>query len=107
MSVDDALDEWHATNQSVFERIHHTLYRANNQFRKVTVAGISADDGVEVVVGADKLVRSVSIDPGAYEKYDEASLGRAIVDACSCAKDGVNQAEWTLINREFGLDSGG
>ncbi|MGH3731449.1 MAG: YbaB/EbfC family nucleoid-associated protein [Micromonosporaceae bacterium] len=107
MNVEDALDKWRAGNQAVFEHIHHALSRANTEMRNVTVAGLSADDGVEVVVGADKWVRGVSIDAKAYQKYDEASLGRAVVDACSAAKESVNRVAWTVIDREFGIDPRG
>ncbi|MGH3734513.1 MAG: YbaB/EbfC family nucleoid-associated protein [Micromonosporaceae bacterium] len=101
------VEEWIAANHATFDRIHQTLARANQKARRVTVAVESPDGGVTVEVGADRLVRAVTIDEKAYGGYDERQLAALIVDACRHAKKRVTQAQWHVIDHEFGvLDPG-
>ncbi|MGH3712167.1 MAG: YbaB/EbfC family nucleoid-associated protein [Micromonosporaceae bacterium] len=99
----DPVEEWVASNRATFERMHHTLARANQKARSLTVAVQSSDGGVEVVVGNDRLIRDIRIDANKYQGYDERQLAALIIDALQHAKKRVTGAQWQLIDAEFGV----
>ncbi len=103
MNASDAIEEWAAGNRAMFERMYETLARADEKAARLTMTVTSADDGVEVVVGADKLVREIRIDEKAYKSYDEKRLAQLILGACQHAKKSVSDAQWQVIDAEFGV----
>lgn len=96
--IDDA---WVEEAIAAYRRIEDKQTSFTDSLSRLEVAVRSADDVVEVVVGADGGVRKVSVH-GNLGAMSNAELGRSIQQATSAAHEAAQWARRKLYDETFG-----